>query len=75
MRIRTDLSLGSDHHLIVSSLNVPDTIEEELALPTHRTWNLSRLHEDEPREFYTQLFEEIERFGEVALPCASQKAR
>jgi hypothetical protein len=56
MLIRTDLSLGSDHHLLSASLDLPPPITTDHQTPTRRMWNLSRLQEMETAEVYEQIF-------------------
>jgi hypothetical protein len=56
MSIRTDLSLGSDHHLISTSFDLPPPDTIDAAQPTRRMWNLSQLQEVEPSELYESIF-------------------
>ncbi|KAG2178935.1 hypothetical protein INT43_001782 [Umbelopsis isabellina] len=56
MTIRTDLSLGSDHHLLSASFDLPPTEIITTTPPTRRMWNLSRLQETDCFELYESIF-------------------
>lgn len=56
LSIRSDLSLGSDHHLLCAQVDAPDPITPTTLPPPRRMWNLSRLLEEEPRDYHVTLF-------------------
>lgn len=57
MTIYQDLSLGSDHLLLSFTFTFPASNPHPSPPTTRKTWHLSRLQEDEPREYYVHLFE------------------
>ncbi|KAH8555648.1 hypothetical protein BGW37DRAFT_478033 [Umbelopsis sp. PMI_123] len=57
MSIRTKLSIGSNHHLLSASFDLPASDTIDAAQPKRRMWNLSRLQEIEPFELYESLFD------------------
>jgi len=56
MTIRTDLSLGSDHHLLSASFDLPPGDPMDAAPPTRRMWNLTKLQESDAAELYETIF-------------------
>jgi hypothetical protein len=64
MTIRTDLSLSSDHRLMLASVELPNLPEDSSRPPGRRMWNLSRLQEEEVCDLYVRAFS-----------CASQALR
>jgi hypothetical protein len=56
MSVRTDLSLSSDHRLVLASLDLPDMAEDTSRPPGRRMWNLSRLQEEEVCDLYVRAF-------------------
>jgi hypothetical protein len=61
MTIRSDLSLGSDHLLVLTTFR-RDQIEPSTTPPaTGRFWNFSRLQEDGPRRRYIRAPKKIDK--------------
>lgn len=56
MTVRTDLSLSSDHRLVLASVDLPTTVEDTSRPLGRRLWNLSRLQEKEVADLYVRTF-------------------
>ncbi|KAG2178938.1 hypothetical protein INT43_001785, partial [Umbelopsis isabellina] len=67
MTVRTDLSLSSDHRLVMAALSLPDMVDDTSRPPGRRMWNLSRLQEDEVSALYVRAFSSASQALRVRL--------